>query len=418
MSAGELADRDGSPPGLLAGVDSSPSELPDVAELQQRARLLLPQIAKGAAERERLRELPYGQIRQIADARLFTFRVPRAYGGPGSTIAELFRFAVDLAAVDSNIAQSLRPGFLFVERLLAGPGPDAEAERRRWFPRVLAGDIFGNAGWERGGPNGVVTARLTKHNDHFRANGTKFYSTGALFADWVSAAVLDDTGATVSFTVPRDREGLRLIDDWDGAGQRLTASGTTELDNLLVYPDEIREHPARERRSAGTAFAQLFLAAVLAGIAKNALTDAVAFTRDHSRPINHSAAERSVDDPFIQHAVGEISARAFAAEVTVLRAAESIDRAVAPNMDPRDPGPLTEAAVDVAQAQFFAAEAALKNAELLFEVGGASTTLREHNLDRHWRNARTVANHNPRAYKAAVVGAYRLNGTELPTSLF
>ena len=125
-----------------------------------------------------------------------------------------------------------------------------------------------------------------------------------------------------------------------------------------------------------------------------------------------------MDDPFIQHAVGEISARAFAAEVTVLRAAESIDRALAADTDPQDLDLFTAAAIDVAQAQFFAAEAALKNAELLFEVGGASTTLREHNLDRHWRNARTVANHNPRAYKAAVVGAYRLNGTEPPAALF
>ena len=30
-------------------------------------------------------------------------------------------------------------------------------------------------------------------------------------------------------------------------------------------------------------------------------------------------------------------------------------------------------------------------------------------------NARTVANHNPRAWKAATVGAYRLTGAEPPT---
>ena len=399
----------------LAGVDVSSSGLLDVADLRERAALLLPQIAAGAADRERLRLLPHEQIRQIADARLVTFRVPRAYGGPGATVTEVFRFVIDLAAVDSNIAQSLRPGFLFVERLLT---PDAESDRQRWFPHVLAGDVFGNAGWERGGANGAVSARITACGDHFRVNGTKFYSTGALFADWVSTVALDEAGETVSFTVPRDREGLRLLDDWDGAGQRLTASGTTELDNLLVYPDEVREHPRREHRSTGTAFAQLFLAAVLAGIAKNALTDAVAFTREHARPIKHGVASRSVDDPFVQHAVGVISARAFAAAAAVLRAAESIDRGLDPNADQRDPGLFTAAAIDVAQAQFFAAEAALKNAELLFEVGGASTTLREHNLDRHWRNARTVANHNPRAYKAAVVGAYRLNGTEPPASLF
>jgi alkylation response protein AidB-like acyl-CoA dehydrogenase len=160
------------------------------------------------------------------------------------------------------------------------------------------------------------------------------------------------------------------------------------------------------------AVAQLFLAAVLAGIAKNALTDAVAFTTERARPIVHSVAKRSADDPYVQHAVGEISARAFAAEAAVLRAAASIDRALEAGGEEA----LTEAAIDVAQAQFFAAEAALRSGELVFDVGGASATLREHNLDRHWRNARTVANHNPRAYKAGVVGAYRLTGAEPPTS--
>lgn len=379
-----------------------------VAVLNERAGRLIAEFAPGAADRERLREMPYPQIRRIAEERLFTYRVPRTYGGPGSTVVELFQFIVDLSAADSNIAQSLRPGYLTVESLVASGD---EEERRRWFPRILGGEVFGNAGWERGGANGEIRTRITRDGGAFRVNGTKSYSTGALFADWVAASALDDDGNVIAFMVPRDREGLRLLDDWDGTGQRLTASGTTELDDLLVYPDEIRK-TSRGRRSPVVGVAQLFLAAVLAGIARNALADAVAFARQRARPIVHSSAKRSVDDLYVQHTVGEISARAFAAEAAVLRAAGSIDRALQVDGD----GLMTEAAMDVAQAQFFAAEAALRCGELVFDVGGASATLREHNLDRHWRNARTVANHNPRAYKAGVVGAWLLNGTEPPTS--
>jgi alkylation response protein AidB-like acyl-CoA dehydrogenase len=392
-----------------------------VADLNERAIQLIAELAPGAADRERLRVMPHDQIRRLADQGLFTYRIPAAYGGPGSTVAELFQFIVDLSAADSNIAQSLRPGFLTVESLIWSAD---EGDRRLWFPRILAGDVIGNAGWERGGANGEIRTRITCDGAVFRVNGTKSYSTGALFADWVSTTALGEDGSTVHFTVPRDREGLRLLDDWDGAGQRLTASGTTELDDLVVYPDEIRKQAAQGLRSPVVAVAQLFLGAVLAGIARNALADAVAFTRARARPIVHAGTRKSSDDLYVQHAVGEISARAFAAEAAVLRAASSIDRA----MEAAEPLPtgtragngidqaLTEAAIDVAQAQFFAAEAALRNGELIFDVGGASATLREHNLDRHWRNARTVANHNPRAYKAGVVGAYRLNGAEPPTS--
>lgn len=77
---------------------------------------------------------------------------------------------------------------------------------------------------------------------------------------------------------------------------------------------------------------------------------------------------------------------------------------------------LTTASVEVAQTRFFAAQAALRAAELVFDVGSAWATAREDNLDRHWRNARTVANHNPRHCKAAATGAWHLSGTEPPTS--
>ncbi|NMY97001.1 acyl-CoA dehydrogenase family protein [Pseudomonas proteolytica] len=382
-----------------------------VPELLQRAAVLLPQIAEGAAERERTRQLPHEQIRQLAAARLLTLRIPQRYGGSESSVREVVQLVIDLAAVDSNIAQSLRPSFAFIESLLV---QKSEAERQLWFAHYLQGEVFGNAGWEIGGANGQVSARIVPEGEHFRANGSKYYSTGALYADWVSAVALDENEEPVSFVVPRDREGLELVDDFDAMGQRLTASGTTRLNNVLVHREEIRTRVVEEgQRSIITPFLQLFLGAVQAGIARNALDDAVAFAKEHARPIKHSSASRSVDDPYVEFSVGEISARAFAAEAVVLRAADRIDAAWANALDHQS---VTRAAIDVAQAQYIAAESALKAAELLFDVGGASITGRSHNLDRHWRNARTVANHNPRHWKAAVVGAYRLKDTEPPTS--
>ena len=37
-------------------------------------------------------------------------------------------------------------------------------------------------------------------------------------------------------------------------------------------------------------------------------------------------------------------------------------------------------------------------------------------LDRFWRNARTIASHNPLIYKEWIVGDYVVNGTEPPKS--
>ena len=115
----------------------------------------------------------------------------------------------------------------------------------------------------------------------------------------------------------------------------------------------------------------------------------------------------------MQETIGQIAALVFAAEATTLRAAEAIDAAWADRLSNAS---LTEASIAVAQAQYFAVDAALKSSEFAFDVGGASSCDREYNLDRHWRNARTVANHNPRQWKAAVVGAWLLKGEAPPTT--
>lgn len=385
-----------------------------VQAISARVDRLLPEIAAGAANRERERQLPYEAVRQLAEAGVYTLRIPTRYGGPGGRVRDVIALLLRIAAADSNVAQALRPGFAFLEGLLAARHDQAEAERARWFPRYLAGAVLGNAGWELGGANGAIAARLVDHGDHYRAQGSKFYSTGALFADWISAVALDENDQPVSFVLPRDRPGLELLDDFDAMGQRLTASGTTRLNEVRVERDEIRPRTVEEgTRTIVTPFLQLFLGTVLAGIARNAQVDAERFAREHARPIKHSSASRSVDDPYVEWAVGDIAARAFAAEATVLHAADSIDASWTAELGAES---VEQAALSVAQAQYLAAELALKAAETLFDVGGASTTARSHNLDRHWRNARTVANHNPRHWKAAAVGAWRLKGTPLPTS--
>lgn len=383
----------------------------DVAVLFARAAALLPEVGAEAAAREQQRELPYALVRRIAEAGLLTFRIPKAYGGPGGSVQDVTRFVIELSAVDSNIAQALRPNFGTVESLLFS---GSEAERQRVFGRLLAGDIYGNGGLERGGAHGDVSARITRDGANYRVTGTKYYSTGALFADWISSIALNDDGKETGFTVPRGRAGVELVDDFDTIGQRLTASGTTRFTDAVVEADEIRPHYIpRDRRNPVTPLFQLYLAAVEAGIARNALHDAVHFAQQHARPIRHSSADKSVDDPYVQETVGQIASQAYAAEATVLRAAAAIDAAWADDLSNRA---LTEASVAVAQAQYFAVEAALRASELAFDVGGASATDRKHNIDRHWRNARTVANHNPRQWKAAAAGAWHLKGEGPPTT--
>ena len=49
-----------------------------------------------------------------------------------------------------------------------------------------------------------------------------------------------------------------------------------------------------------------------------------------------------------------------------------------------------------------------------FELSGTRSTLAEHNLDRHWRNARTHTLHDPVRWKYAIIGNHALNGVNPP----
>ena len=68
---------------------------------------------------------------------------------------------------------------------------------------------------------------------------------------------------------------------------------------------------------------------------------------------------------------------------------------------------------DVARAQAAVIPAVLDATTQLFEVGGASITSEALRLDRHWRNARVLASHNPLIYRARLLGDRAVNGTPL-----
>jgi alkylation response protein AidB-like acyl-CoA dehydrogenase len=384
-----------------------------VAGIRATIAPVLARLAETARTREDTRDYAHEHVRQLREHRITLAGIAVADGGAGGTVRDVADLVITIARADSNVAQALRPSFLAAQNVV---GRCDAPNREHVLERLRAGDLFTGTSNERGGPAGGVATRLYEKDGEYRVAGEKYYSTGGLYAQWFGGSAVDDEGNVVRFSVPVDRDGVERLDDFDAIGQRLTASGTTRLHDVVVHPEEIqRTGDTPQPNPWQGSFAQLYLAAVEAGIAAAALDDALWFARAKARPIKHSSADRAADDPYVRHVVGEIAARANAARAVVLLAAEAVGQlALAPTADLR--ALAASAAVDVAQAQYVAVESALRAAELVFDVGGGSATDRSHALDRHWRNARTVANHNPRNWKVAVAGGYHLVGEEPPTS--
>ncbi|MEU7815633.1 acyl-CoA dehydrogenase family protein [Pseudonocardia sp. NPDC049154] len=374
---------------------------------------LIARIAEGAFERERDDVAPYEQIRWIKESGLGALRVPATEGGGGASARELFDVIVRLSHADSNVGHLLRAHYGTTEDIVAGPPSET---RTRWIERIVGGALFGNGNNEIGSalPAGQSSTVFTAQPDGaYTVTGTKYYSTGTLYADYSFVTGATDTGRPAFALLPVDREGVTLEDDWDGFGQHLTATGTTRLVAVRVEPDEITVVPegvALPRWRLGP-FYQHYLNAVVAGNVRAVLDDAIALLRSRTRSFTHGSADLPREDPVLQAVVGEISALAFATEAVVLETAGLLD---ALDTDEQ----VHEAALRVSQAQITVDALGLEAADLLFEVGGASATRRPFNRDRHWRNIRTVASHNPARFKSRAVGEHLVNGTPLPDNTY
>lgn len=386
----------------------------DYEALAARFRPIFTRIAEGAVERERSRTLPFEPIKWLKQAGFGAVRVPVEFGGAGASLPQLFQLLIELAAADSNVTQALRGHFAFVEDRL---NAQAFSPQNAWFERFVAGELVGNAWTEVGDVKiGQVITRISRQGEQWVANGTKFYSTGSLFADWIDLyAQRDDTGADVIAAVRVQQPGVRQSDDWDGFGQRTTGSGTSVFENAVVEDDHLIDFSTRFKYQ--TAFYQLTLLAVLVGSGQAAVREVAQQVRVRARVFSHGNAAAVRDDAQVQQVVGKASAQVYTAEAAALRAAAASQRAYVAHFA-KDAQAEREANIaaelESAQAQVVIADLVLRATSDLFNALGASAARTSLQLDRHWRNARTAASHNPLIYKERIIGDWEINGTEPP----
>jgi SfnB family sulfur acquisition oxidoreductase len=368
-------------------------------------------LAAGAAARDAQRILPAEQIDALSASGLLAITVPASYGGadlPAGTVAEVFRL---LAMGDPNVAQVPHSHFVYVNAMRH---QGTAAQQGFFFGEALAGKRFGNAQSELGTKH-VRDHRTTLReagDDLWILDGEKAYSTGALFADWIPVlAHLGDDGPMHVAWVDRRADGVTVVDDWDGMGQRTTASGTVRLQRVAVHASRITPyHLTFAGPQTYGAFAQLLHAAIDTGIARAALEDASAFVITKSRPYPDAGVDRAADDPLVVHAFGQMDLEVRAAEALLAEAGLAVEHADR-HLSAETAG---EASLAVAAARASSTLAAVEVASRLFEVAGTRSALASLNLDRHWRNARTHTLHDPASWKVQHLGRHALDGTFPP----
>ncbi|MEH3127361.1 SfnB family sulfur acquisition oxidoreductase [Agrobacterium cavarae] len=379
------------------------------AEAIEIAKKLAAEIAPGAALRDRDRIWPVKELDAFSQSGLWSINVPKAFGGPEVSYATLAKVIEIVSAADSSIGQIAQNHLGVVAAIRT---VSSEAQQKLLFAEVLKGTRFGNAFSEFGSKRAAdFETKFVDAGDHVIVNGQKFYSSGALLAHLVPIVALDDQGRAWYAIAERDAPGLTVIDDWSSFGQRTTLSGTVILNNVKVPKTHlIPGYKGYAEPTADGAIFQIIQVAVDTGIAQAAIDETVSFVRTKSRAWVDSGVDNAWDDPYTIQAVGDLTLRLHAAQALLEKAGYAIDRAIQnPNAET-----VAEAQIVTAEAKILSTEIAITATNKLFELAGTRSTLAEHHLDRHWRNARTHTLHDPVRWKYSILGKYFLNGEKPP----
>ena len=377
-------------------------------EALEIAHNLAEQFKINSVQRDAERILPFEEIEAYSQSGLWAITVPKEYGGAEVSSYTVAQVIALMSGVDGSIGQIPQNHFYGLE-ILRNNG--TEEQKQKLYAEVLKGARFGNALAEFKTKTAAQRqTAIRKTEQGYVINGEKFYCTGSLFAHRIPTLVVDENEQQFLVFVLRDSEGLTLIDDWSGFGQRTTGSGTVKFDNVHVLEEDVvRFDTAYSHPTISGPFAQLLHASIETGIARAAFKETLNRVRQ-ARPWIDSGVDKATDDPLTKLELGRVIADVRASEVLLKQAARSVDAAKADPTEAR----VAKASLDVAKARAHSSETALKASSKLIELAGSRGSQREDGLDRFWRNARVHTLHDASRWKYYFIANYLLNGVLPP----
>lgn len=360
---------------------------------------------EGRNLRDQKRQLPFAEIELFSQKGLGAMRIPKQYGGAfisNKTLAHVFRI---LNQADSSVGQ-IPQNQISLLNLVDIMG--SEEQKTFIFNQILQGKRLANGGPERNTKDSkTLNTRLDIENGNYILQGEKFYSTGSSFADWLAVKAIHPEGHVVLVILPAKAEGVEVIDNWDGFGQRTTSSGTIKLNQVVVDPFLIfDERKLTTQPSYRGAYSQLLQVAIDVGIAEAAFSDTISAVK-RARPIVDARVEKASEEHYTLQEVGKSAVLLDAAILLLDDAAEYLDEL--DQLTHITEEQAAQASILVAEAKVYANDAALQISEKLLELGGSRSSLSAHQLDQHWRNARVHTLHDPIRWKLHALGDYYLN---------
>jgi len=358
------------------------TELSDAHKLirDTARRVAREKVAPRAAELDESGEYPQDIFAAYRDVGLLGLSIPQEYGGSGAGFLALALAVEEVAKYCNSSALILLLSALSTQPINLG---GSEEQKRQWLPRSAAGEVRGafcltepNAGSDAA----AIESRARRDGDDYVIDGEKVYISGGSVADYVCFFAKTDGGGTEAvsaFVVPSDSPGFSVA----RTDRKMGVIGVPTANIVL---QDCRVSAANRLGEEGRAFRTVMLTLntcrpVVGARGLGLAEGAIAYALDYARE-RKTFGKPLVEHQAIQMMLAEAAIQIEAARHLVYHAAAMVDE----GKYERQHAPY------LSIAKTFATEMCIRVSSDAIQILGAQGYMKDHPLERHYRDARQL----------------------------
>jgi len=345
-------------------------------------RIAKERVAPRAAEIDAKEEYPEDVFAVYRDAGLLGLTIPAAYGGSGAGFLALALTVEEVAKYCCSSGLMLLLTALPTQPIVLG---GTEEQKKTYLPPIAKGEMraaFGLTEPNAGSDAAAIQSRAVRGDKGYVINGEKAFISGGAVADYVTMFAKTDPAARArgisGFIVPKTAPGFSVPRLDEKMGVRGIATAMLSFEDCTVPAENLIG--GKENEGFKTVLGTLnsvrpIVAARGLGLAEGALSYALDFARQREAfggPI--------ADLQAIQFMFADMAIQIEAARVLTYQAAWLVDQGRFQRQDSH--------MLSIAKA--FATETAVKVSSDALQVLGAQGYMRDHPLERHYRDARQL----------------------------
>jgi len=343
-------------------------------------RIAREKVAPRAAEMDETGEYPHDIFAVFREAGLLGLTIPEQYGGSGAGFLALALAVEEVAKYCNSSALMLLLSTLSTQPINLG---GSEKQKREWLPKSAAGQIKGafcltepNAGSDAA----AIESRARRDGDDYVIDGEKVFISGGSVADYVcffAKTGTDGTRAVSAFVVPTDSPGFSV----PRCDRKMGVIGVPTA-NIVLEGCRVpaANRLGEEGRGFRTAMLTLNTCRPVVGARGLGLAEgAIAYALDFARQ-RKAFGSPLVEHQAIQFMLADAAIQIEASRHLVYHGAWLVDQGKYDR----------EHAFYLSIAKTFATEMANRVASDAIQILGAQGYMKDHPLERHYRDARQL----------------------------